>query len=1222
MKYLLRSVFVIAAMVGLAIPSQAVVILDDTWADGNRTNTSLPTNAAWYASSGSSLTATTGSMTLTLGSSAILAVSYFTTNAANPVELTVGDTLLTTITFTFNGVAAENTSEGFRLGIYEFGSNRVSADFSGNGTQGAGVQGYALFQNMGTTFDNTTPMDIRVRSNVADSSLLGTSGDYTSLGTGPGNTNNFGGFANGNSYTLQYAFQRTGTNTMAVSVSWLDPTNGASLLTSVTDNNATNFNFDGIGIRPQEASEEATSTIFREVKVEYIPGATPPSITEDVQDQQIFVSQTASFTVLASGTLPLFYQWYYNTNSLLTNATSSSISITNAQLTDAGGYSVVVSNVYGVVTSSVAQLTVSTPDMPSIITQPQDTTVLPGDTAMFTVEAGGSEPLSYQWYYNTNTLLDGATDSTLTLTNVQPSQAGVYSVVVSNLAGSITSSNAMLNVNTNPVAPMFVTQPASQVVLAGGTATLTVSADGTAPISYQWYDNDAPISNATSSTLILANVQTSADGSYYATASNSVGVATSDAAQLTVTPTVPVPLTEYNLVGFAQGTTGGGVLADTDPNYAKVYTATDLANALNSKTVKVIEIMNDLNLGYNEIEASAKTNSEPFRPGETPLLHPVLLVTGESDVDIQKKNGLTIFSANASTIRHCKFNIKNCSNVIVRNLRFDQLWEWDEATKGQYDRNDWDFMTLGDGGAVSNIWVDHCTFTKAYDGIIDTKAGCSAITISWCDYIGDDGATNTNSWVWQQINALESNKSSYAMYNFLRTRGYSTTNIVTIMQAHDKTHLAGQNDLDPDNATISMTFHHLHLGVWDRCVPRLRAGNVHDYNLYVDDTLVLAAKRLRDAVAATMSTADQNTLNNTYSFDPPVNGTISTESGAILVQNSVYIDCLWPLRNNQTDPSDPEYTGKIMALNSIYHFDNADGSTTDYQGDSTNATGFADFGPAQAPVIAFSWNLTGNQLPYTFYPDDPAQLQAIVTSPTAGAGAGVLTWNKTNWLVTSYAPTGPVIVASPQNQTVSAGQSATFTVVAGGSFPLSYQWYFNTNSPIANATNSTLTITSVQSTNVGPYFVVVSNSVSAATSSSATLAIPSVDPFTAWQSNYFGCVSCPQAAPNADPLGKGISNTNQFLLGLNPVDPGSVFRILSVVSQTNGDMMITWATGAGPSNVVQATDGDGSAGYATNFTDISGPLAIPGSGNATNSFPDPGGATNNPSRYYRIRLGP
>src|ERR1017187_3781805 len=128
MKHLFRSFLVISMLIGLAMPSHAVVILDDTWADGNRSNTSLPTNAAWYASSGSALTATTGSMTLTIGGSAVLAVSYFTTNAATPVQLTVGDTLLTTITFVFNGVAAPNSSQGFRLGVYEFGSSRVSAD--------------------------------------------------------------------------------------------------------------------------------------------------------------------------------------------------------------------------------------------------------------------------------------------------------------------------------------------------------------------------------------------------------------------------------------------------------------------------------------------------------------------------------------------------------------------------------------------------------------------------------------------------------------------------------------------------------------------------------------------------------------------------------------------------------------------------------------------------------------------------------------------------------------------------------------------------------------------------------------------------------------------------------------------------------------------------------------------------------------------------------------
>src|SRR5262249_34472716 len=162
----------------------------------------------------------------------------------------------------------------------------------------------------------------------------------------------------------------------------------------------------------------------------------------------------------------------------------------------------------------------------------------------------------------------------------------------------------------------------------------------------------------------------------------SVGNVVSSAALLTVTPPVPVANSAYNLTGFGQAATGGGILPDTDPNYAKIFTATDLANALNSKTVKVIEIMNDLNLGFNEIEASAKAGSEPFRAHTTPLLHPVLLQTGVSLIDIQKKNGLTIFSANGATIRHACFNVKASGNVIIRNLKFDQMWEWDESSKG------------------------------------------------------------------------------------------------------------------------------------------------------------------------------------------------------------------------------------------------------------------------------------------------------------------------------------------------------------------------------------------------------------------------------------------------------------------------------------------------------------------------------------------------------------
>src|SRR5437867_12164912 len=93
MKYVLRTVLILTAIVGLAWPGYATVYLDDTWADGTRNNTALPSNSAWYASTGSSLTATTNSMNLAVSGSAIMALTYFTTSTTSYVHLDVGDTL-------------------------------------------------------------------------------------------------------------------------------------------------------------------------------------------------------------------------------------------------------------------------------------------------------------------------------------------------------------------------------------------------------------------------------------------------------------------------------------------------------------------------------------------------------------------------------------------------------------------------------------------------------------------------------------------------------------------------------------------------------------------------------------------------------------------------------------------------------------------------------------------------------------------------------------------------------------------------------------------------------------------------------------------------------------------------------------------------------------------------------------------------------------------------
>ena len=172
---------------------------------------------------------------------------------------------------------------------------------------------------------------------------------------------------------------------------------------------------------------------------------------------------------------------------------------------------------------------------PTISSQPTNLLIIVGDTASFSV-AAGPQPLSYQWFYNTNTVLDGETNSTLVLTNVQLNRAGTYSVVVANGNGMTLSSNALLT-----VVPAFITsQPISQTVAMGGTATFAVTAESTEPLSYQWFFNITNmISGATNASLILTNVQADRVGLYSVRVSNTYGVVNSSNASLYLGVIVP-----------------------------------------------------------------------------------------------------------------------------------------------------------------------------------------------------------------------------------------------------------------------------------------------------------------------------------------------------------------------------------------------------------------------------------------------------------------------------------------------------------------------------------------------------------------------------------------------------------------------------------------------------------------------------------------------------------
>jgi hypothetical protein len=98
-----------------------------------------------------------------------------------------------------------------------------------------------------------------------------------------------------------------------------------------------------------------------------------------------------------------------------------------------------------------------------------------------------------------------------------------------------------------------------------------------------------------------------------------------------------------------------------------------------------------------------------------------------------------------------------------------------------------------------------------------------------------------------------------------------------------------------------------------------------------------------------------------------------------------------------------------------------------------------------------------------------------------------------------------------------------------------------------------------------------------------------------------------------------MSNWNQFLAGLNPTNPASVFQVTQL-SRSGSDFVITWKTGGGSTNVVQAANGSLSGG--SGFSDISGPIILSVSGDTTTNYTDFGGATNGGARFYRVRLGP
>ena len=195
---------------------------------------------------------------------------------------------------------------------------------------------------------------------------------------------------------------------------------------------------------------------------------------------------------------------------------------------------------------------------PSIGTQPTAQTVTAGNSATFSVVATGTGTLSYQWYKGTSAI-SGATSSSYTIASTATTDAGSYYVTVTNAAGTATSNTVALTVNTPAVAPSITTEPVSVSAEVGASASFSVVAGGTAPLTYAWYKGTSAISGATDATYTIPSTTAASAGSYHVVVTNPVNSVTSATVSLTVTE----PFSSF-VSGLAVADQGASADADND----------------------------------------------------------------------------------------------------------------------------------------------------------------------------------------------------------------------------------------------------------------------------------------------------------------------------------------------------------------------------------------------------------------------------------------------------------------------------------------------------------------------------------------------------------------------------------------------------------------------------------------------------------------------------------
>jgi len=366
------------------------------------------------------------------------------------------------------------------------------------------------------------------------------------------------------------------------------------------------------------------------VSARYGHGPGNPTIPPTFQpgepwDATVLEGAYVSFSAFATGTQPIALQWLKDGQPVI-GATGYSLVLPAATFADAGKYALRATNTGGTVLSREATLVVQGALPPTIVTHPESKTVQHSGSFQISVSASSNAPISFQWTKN-DVPVPGATWSTYSPQNVQPSDAGAYRAVLTTAGGSATSNPAVITV-VPATLPVFTQHPGSLTVEEGAHASFSTGITSAVSVTYQWIHDDVAIPGATGQSLTLPSVGAADAGSYHLVATNAGGAVSSDAAVLTVNPTQPPLFTQHPANTTLEATTSLYLSAAVTSAVTVTYQWTKNGTPIAGATDRYLRILNVslADSGEYRLVATNRAGSATSQPAVVTILAPSLPV--------------------------------------------------------------------------------------------------------------------------------------------------------------------------------------------------------------------------------------------------------------------------------------------------------------------------------------------------------------------------------------------------------------------------------------------------------------------------------------------------------------------------------------------------------------------------------------------------------------------